>query len=90
MCNDQPKIIFPAAPQEVPFYQNMFSLYGNTGGTPTAIIGCPIAAGCANQQSVSHTSDDHEQVQTARVDYNINQNNTAWLRFQADTGLQAA
>jgi hypothetical protein len=90
IVNGQPKVIFPAAPQEVPFYQNMFSLYGNTSGAPTAIDGCPIAAGCANQQSVSHTSDDHEQVQTARVDYNINQNNTAWLRFQADTGLQAA
>ncbi len=90
IVNGQPKVIFPAAPQEVPFYQNMFSLYGSTSGTPTAIDGCPIAAGCANQQSVSHTSDDHEQVQTARVDYNINQNNTAWLRFQADTGVQAA
>ena len=28
--------------------------------------------GCANRQSVSHSSDDHEQVQTARIDYNIN------------------
>jgi hypothetical protein len=83
-------IIYPAAPQEVPFYQAMFSLYQNTGGTPTAILGCPIAAGCANRQSVSHSSDDHEQVQTARVDYNINQKDTAWFRFQSDTGLQAA
>ena len=45
---------------------------------------------CANRQSVSHSSDDHEQVQTVRIDYNMNPNNTAWLRFQADTGLQAA
>ena len=45
---------------------------------------------CANQQSVSHTSDDHEQVQTARLDYNINPKDTAWFRFQSDTGLQAA
>ena len=59
----------------VPFYQQMFSLYGNTSGTPTAILGCPLGAagdGCANRQSVSHSSDDHEQVQTVRVDYNIN------------------
>jgi len=83
-------IIYPAAPQEVPFYQEMFSLYGNTSGTPTAILGCPVAAGCANRQSVSHSSDDHEQVQTARVDYNINEKDTTWFRFQADTGLQAA
>jgi len=41
-------------------------------------------------QSVSHSSDDHEQVQTVRVDYNINPSDTAWFRFQSDTGLQAA
>ena len=78
--------------QEVPFYQNMFALYRNTNGAPYAMDGCPLAAGygCANQQSVSHTSDDHEQVQTARVDYNINSNDTAWFRFQSDNGLQAA
>ena len=74
------------------FYQQMFKLYGNTSGTAYAINGCPLAAGegCANQQSVSHSSDDHEQVQTVRVDYNINQKDTTWLRFQSDTGLQAA
>jgi hypothetical protein len=84
-------VIYAAAPQEVPFYQEMFSLYANISGTPTAILGCPIAAGegCANRQSVSHSSDDHEQVQTARVDFNINEKDSAWFRFQADTGLQA-
>ena len=30
------------APQLVPFYQKMFSLYGNTAGTPLAILGCPF------------------------------------------------
>ena len=67
------------------------------------MLGCPFNAngsaaagnppdgnGCANRQSVSHSSDDHEQVQTGRVDYNINATNTAWIRFQADTGVQAA
>ena len=39
---------------------------------------------------VSNSSHDQEQVQTARIDYNIDANNTAWFRFQADTGLQAA
>jgi hypothetical protein len=90
-------------PQLVPFYQKLFALYGNTAGTPLAILGCPFDAsasvvtgnppngnGCANRQSVSRSSDDREQVQTARIDYNINQTNNAWLRFQADTGLQAA
>jgi hypothetical protein len=75
------------------FYQQMFNLYGNADGTPTAILGCPLGAvgdGCANRQSVSHSSDDHEQVQTFRLDYNVNQKDTAWFRFQSDTGLQAA
>jgi Carboxypeptidase regulatory-like domain len=95
--------VYQPAPQLVPFYQKMFSLYGNTNGTPLAVLGCPFDVdgsaasgnppngnGCANRQSVSHSSDDREQVQTVRIDYNINQNNTAWMRFQSDTGLQAA
>ena len=56
----------------------------SAGGNP------PNGNGCANRQSVSHSSDDSEQVQTARIDYNIDPNNMAWFRFQADTGLQAA
>jgi len=58
------------------FYQQMFNLYGNANGTPTAILGCPLGAagdGCAKRQSISHSSDDHEQVQTVRLDYNVNQ-----------------
>jgi Carboxypeptidase regulatory-like domain len=94
---------YPAAPQLVAYYQKMFSLYGNTKGTPLTVLGCPFNAdgsvppgnppngnGCANRQSISHSSDDHEQVQTVRIDYNISTANTAWFRFQADTGLQAA
>ena len=83
---------------EAAFYANMFSLYGNLNGTPQAVLGCPLGLGgssndgngCANRQSVSHSSDDHEQVQTVRIDYNINEKNTTWYRFQADTGVQAA
>jgi hypothetical protein len=90
-------------PQLVPFYRNLFSLYGNTAGTPLAILGCPFNGdgssaggspangnGCANRQSVSQSSDDSEQVQTARIDYNIDEKNIAWVRLQSDTGLQAA
>ncbi|MGB7435344.1 MAG: carboxypeptidase-like regulatory domain-containing protein, partial [Candidatus Acidiferrum sp.] len=94
--------VYQPSPQSVPFYQKMFSLYGNTSGTPLTVLGCPFdiggvapaiandGNGCANRQSISHSSDDHEQVQTARIDYNINEKNTTWYRFQADTGLQAA
>jgi hypothetical protein len=94
---------YSPAPQLVPFYQKMFSLYGNTNGTPLAVLGCPFDSdgapasgsppngnGCANRQSVSHSSVDHEQVQTVRIDYNVNQNDTTWFRFQTDNGLQAA
>jgi Carboxypeptidase regulatory-like domain len=84
------KLIYPAAPQLVPFYQKMFSLYGNTSGSSIAVLSCPITAGCANRQSISHSSDDHEQVQTVRVDYNITEKDTTWFRFQVDNGVQAA
>ena len=94
---------YAADPQLVPFYRKMFSLYGSTAGTPLPILGCPFNSaggkavadppngdGCANRQSVSHSSDDSEQVQTARIDYNIDADHTAWFRFQIDAGLQAA
>ncbi len=95
--------VYRPQPQLVPFYQKMFSLYKSTAGTPLAILGCPfnsdgnpaagnppLGNGCASRQSVSHSSDDHEQVQTGRIDYYINEKNTTWYRFQADTGVQAA
>jgi carboxypeptidase family protein len=94
--------VYQPSPQSLPFYRKMFSLYGNTNGTPLTVLGCPFDAGgvvpaiandgngCANRQSVSHSSDDHEQVQTVRIDYNIDEKNTTWFRFQADTGVQAA
>jgi hypothetical protein len=95
--------VYAPSPQSVPFYRSLFSLYRNTSGSPLAILGCPLNAdgspaaglppngnGCANRRSVSLSNDDHEQVQTARIDYNLNENNTLWFRFQSDTGLQAA
>jgi len=94
--------VYQPSPQSVPFYRRMFSLYGNTNGTPLTVLGCPFdiggvapaiandGNGCANRQSVSHSSADHEQVQTVRIDYNINERNTTWFRFQTDTGVQAA
>jgi len=95
--------VYPAQPQLVPFYRNLFSLYRGAGGTPLAVLGCPIEAdgstaagappdgnGCAARRSVSQSSGDHEQVVTTRLDYNIDPANTTWFRFQSDTGLQAA
>jgi hypothetical protein len=94
--------VYQPSPQSAPFYQKMFSLYGNTSGTPLTVLGCPFDVGgvvpaivndgngCANRQSISHSSDDHEQVQTLRIDYNLDEKNTTWFRFQTDNGLQAA
>lgn len=94
---------YAPAPQLVPFYQNLFSLYQSTSGTPLTILGCPFnddgsaapgtpanGNGCANRRTISRSSKDTEQVQTARVDYNINERNMTWFRFQNDNGLQAA
>jgi len=94
---------YAPAPQLVPFYQKMFSLYGSTGGTALAVLGCPFNSdgtpasgnppngnGCANRRAISRSSADHEQVQTARIDYNISEKDTAWFRFQVDNGVQAA
>ena len=94
---------YPAAPELVPFYRQMFSLYRQTGGTPLPILGCPLNAaggnatgsppdgdGCANRSTVSQSSGDHEQVITARIDHDIDIDNMVWYRLQSDTGLQAA
>ena len=94
---------YPAQPQLAPFYQKLFSLYKNTTGTPLAMLGCPFNGtgaavggnppngdGCANRRTISDSSDDHEQVQTGRIDYNPNDRNMTWYRFQSDSGLQAA
>src|SRR6204780_1434596 len=72
---------YAPVPQLVPFYQNLFSLYGNTTGTPLAILGCPLnsdgspaagsppnGTGCANRGAVRHWRVNHEQVHTARID----------------------
>jgi hypothetical protein len=45
-------------------------------GLPCLSGGCPVASG-------------HEQVQSARIDSNINQKDTTWFRFQSDTGMRA-
>lgn len=94
--------VYQPSPQSVPFYQSMFSLFRNTSGTPLRVLGCPYEVGgvapamandgngCANRQSAAHSSADHEQVQTVRIDHNISQNNVTWFRFQTDNGLQAA
>ena len=95
--------LLPAEPQEVGFYQSMFSLYRNTAGTPVPVSSCPLDAGgtllpgsqtdgsgCANQRQESLNNSDTENLMVVKIDHTIDANNSVWYRFQQDTGLQAA
>lgn len=73
------------------------------GATPLPVLGCPLTStgatavgsppngdGCLQRLNRTQSSDDSEQVQTLRLDYNRSSTRTYWLRLQSDTGLQAA
>ena len=94
---------YAPAPQMVPFYQKMFALYGNTSGTPLAVLGCPFNSDGGQLQAVPRTGTAArigEAFRTPATTMNRCRrpasttisvpNDTAWFRFQADTGLQAA
>ena len=84
---------FPAEPAEIPFYQKMFSLLPVPGGSPVPIVGCPLGAdgnGCASQRQASLNNSDNEDLIVIKIDHTFDANNSAWYRFQQDTGLQAA
>jgi hypothetical protein len=85
-----------------PFYQKMFSLYGNTAGTPLAVLGCPFnsdgsAAGgqSAQWKRLREPAERFafERRSRAGADrprrlQHRPERNTAWFRFQADTGCR--
>jgi hypothetical protein len=83
----------PAQPAEIPFYQKMFSLLPAPGGSSVPIVGCPLGSngdGCASQRQASLNNSDSENLIVVKIDHTINAKNSAWYRFQQDTGLQAA
>ena len=95
---------YQPAPQLVPFYQKLFSLYGNTAGTPLAVLGCPFNSdGSARRRQSAQRKRLREPPERfaferrsasrcrrrASITTSMT-NNIAWFRFQADTGLQAA
>ncbi len=47
-------------------------------------------SGCANQRQASLNNSDREDLVVLKIDHTINAANSAWYRFQQDTGLQAA
>ena len=87
-----------AEPGEIPFYQAMFNLYSNTAGTGVPVLSCPLGTngdvldgdGCANTRQVSLTNSDTENLVVVKIDHTIDKNNSVWVRYQQDTGLQAA
>jgi hypothetical protein len=78
--------------REVAFYQKLFALYSNTAGTPIPVLSCPLdnGLGCANQRQESLTNSDSENLVVVKIDQTIDKNNCVWVRYQQDTGLQAA
>ena len=95
---------YQPAPQLVPFYQKMFSLYGNTSGyAARRYLGCPFnsdgrpAPGIAAERQRLRQPAKHLAFQRRsrtgadgpdRLQHQRAE--THWFRFQADTGLQAA
>jgi hypothetical protein len=83
-------------PQEVGFYRAMFGLFGDTSGTATPVLSCPLdangvhGAGCANRRTESLNNSDSENLVVVKIDHTIGANDSVWYRFQQDTGLQAA
>jgi len=86
----------PPQPGEVPLYQNMFKLMGDTSkGVPLAFVGCPFDAttpgaadGCANTRTFGVSPSASETLFTIKFDYQINSKNAVWLRFQLNQGQQ--
>jgi len=89
----------PPQPQEVPFYQNMFKLMGDTsGGIPLAVLGCPFdvgggapatpndGTGCVARQTSSAAPPINETLFTLKVDYKLSSRDTLWFRFQTNDG----
>jgi hypothetical protein len=87
----------------IPFYQNVFSLYNNAPGISRAVAGNPndplgcgtftgLGAGvaCTGWFRSNISNATHEQIFSARVDYNIGENDRAFVRFQTDHGFQAS
>ena len=48
--------VLAAEPEQVAFYQKMFALYGNTAGTPTPVLTCPLDASGALFSGTQYSS----------------------------------
>lgn len=89
----------PAEPAEIPFYKQVFNLYGtNPTGSALPEIGCPFDVGgtpngmddgngCAVQRTFNLINFAKETLITGKVD-RAGVKNQLWWRFQADNGTQ--
>ena len=95
--------VYPARSAACPFYNKMFSLYGNTSGTPLAVLGCPFNSDGTRRRAIPRTEMAAPTGKAFRTPATTTsrckrrawtttstRKNTAWFRFQADTGVQAA
>jgi hypothetical protein len=93
----------PPQPAEVPFYQNMFKLLGDTSkGVPLSILGCPFdvgggtpvipnaGTGCANKRLFSASPPVSETLWTIKTDYILRPQDTFWFRFQLNNGQNSS
>src|SRR5579864_2584857 len=86
-------------PAELPFYQNMFSIYNSAKGAasagplPGGDTGCgdltTFAGPCALQFRSTAGNFTHEWLLTGRIDQQIGSSDRAYLHFRTDHGLQA-
>lgn len=90
----------------VPFYQSMFTLYNGAPGAANATpgngnggLGCgtgdsftALGPGvpCAMTFRSNVSNSTHEQIFSARGDYNISSNDRVYVRYQMDRGYQAS
>jgi hypothetical protein len=87
------------SPGELPFYQNVFSIYNQAKGAagagplPGGDSGCgdltTFAGPCALQFRSTAGNFTHEWLLTGRVDQQIGSSDRAYLHFRTDHGLQA-
>jgi hypothetical protein len=89
----------PPQPAEVPLYQSMFKLIGDTtGGIPLPVRGCPFdvgggspavpndGTGCATRKTFSVAPPASETLFTIKLDYTLSPKDTFWFRFQVNNG----
>jgi len=85
---------------EIPFYQNIFKLYGSGAGTPYPTLNCPFdvgggppaiandGTGCAVHRTYGLSNHARETLWTIKIDQNHGDKDTIWYRFQLDNGVQ--